>query len=596
MAQILDPQPSRAEQKPTLTTDTVAPEPTIAPAQGRALPKPYRVRYDAVPGAISLACANVNVYGLLRPHRFGLELTIRFTHDKTDVKRCVIPGEVPFKRAVEFLKHAIKSDITYEKQHREDCPLFAWTGPDSPERDIEDVLENSAIWNSRGRMDPQRKIPNAFFTEYPVAELARGRHTSIQAWWKDHLVQHASFSYKLGLETYTYPRSPEQQRTDAIMEKQDQDFWKQKRDAFTDITFNGGSDLALPKRPKALARYRRQRKQQHNFGLYVETRRNINALITLGLVPESPTSVRRFDKISLVDLRVYIDDDVHRSPAFGRFTSGVAQTFGKTLGIHGWLQARGSNAPLFTKIVAQLEHLPKSKRAATVLNQAINAGVSREAFCAIKDISLTNVVALTTLLTERQKLAGRGTAASINRNYKPPAIPLADGWNFADHTTFPQLSDKYSCCISNSSFYEAAVAQGRAHVLYREDHKTKNGAVAFLTLQASPENAPDNPSRQWIVEEIRGFGNSNVDPEYMREATIVAKVLTKTLGGPSPAVPQLSDVDAKDELHKIDDAIEAIAPGSREDEWVRHATSLKQEAHELRARQLTSARSHKRGR
>jgi hypothetical protein len=159
---------------------------------------------------------------------------------------------------------------------------------------------------------------------------------------------------------------------------------------------------------------------------------------------------------------------------------------------------------------------------------------------------------------------------TLNENYCPPTIPLEPGWKFADHESFRKLSNQYSICISNGFGYEDRIVQGHAHVLFREDHKTLGGAVAFLEYSDGIESRRyERGSAQqppgWAVVEIRGFANAPIDQKYDREARIAAKTLSKMQPAPSPIVEQLAPEKRDERLTKLLTQLEAIAPGCSND-------------------------------
>jgi hypothetical protein len=226
--------------------------------------------------------------------------------------------------------------------------------------------------------------------------------------------------------------------------------------------------------------------------------------------------------------------------------------------------------------VDQLEKLPKSQRSLHALNAAINAGMTVAQFNLITNVSVNALEEITRLKTEMHVIQPRYQRRTLNENYCPPTIPLEPGWKFADHESFRKLSNQYSICISNGFGYEDRIVQGHAHVLFREDHKTLGGAVAFLEYSDGIESRRyERGSAQqppgWAVVEIRGFANAPIDQKYDREARIAAKTLSKMQPAPSPIVEQLAPEKRDERLTKLLTQLEAIAPGCSNEERPRVA-------------------------
>ncbi len=577
-------------------------EPAATPRR-KQLPHQSIVAYNDRNNVIYLGKRDSSTVAFLRPHRYGLELTIREPGNLHSHKRYVIPGEVPKNRAVSFIRQCVPENYWRNSDRADDAVERPWQKHKKPEdrtisirelsheTDISKALDESGFWKARGRMDPKKKIPKSFFTTMPVSELSRGRHSSIQAWWKDCLVR-KGFGRGVGLVSYTYSGL---KPTDEDPFEVERKLEGRNRNGELDNTIDPTPYLAMEKNGFSIVQ---QLNRISGFRKMVEQRRNVAALIDLGLVPESPTSVRGFDKISLKRLLKYIEKDIHRSKALGRFTASVAPTFFKTLERHNWLQARGEYADGFVSLVAQLEKLPKSKRAAEAVNSAINAGMTRATFCKIENITINRINELASLSQLEVRLNHNHDRGYLNANYRPPTIPLDDGWKFADHETFPKLSDQYNICISNVWHYEDQICRGRAHVIYREDHKTNGGAVAFIEFN-DPYNVTspgldvtvhfdaEHPyGGTWRVREIRGFANADVHSQYNREAEIAAKVLTKTLDRPSPSVKQLDKQQQALEHERVMQQIEKIVPGISNQEFNHerlYSTDMSIDAHRQQA-------------
>jgi hypothetical protein len=555
-----------------------------------------------------LGLRDASTVAFLEPHRYGLELRVRTPGEVATYKRFVIPGEVSKSRAVDFITNIVPGNYARNARNYKSVPQPWKNDPThrfgsvsvnelSHRIDIAKALDESGIWKRRGMMDPQKKIPPAFFKKYNVHALASGRHSSIQAWWKDYLTKQKGLFENLTLKEYVHPTplttTIEQERVilnqESIERYANPDLEAIKRRGITP-----GQELARKRR----------------FGEVVTKRRNISALIELGLIPESPTSVRRFDTISPRRLAEYINHDIHRSKVYGRFMAGVEKPFRTFMSQHNWLSARGPEAPAFEKMVYQLEKLPKSKRAMEALGKAVNAGLTRDGFNDIADVSIGKLEQLTTLLHQIKTLDPRYGKRTLNSNYVPPDIPLEDGWKFADHTTFETLSDKYNCCISNQPGYEELMIEGRAHTLYREDHKTNGGAVAFIEHTQAYMRQPGADSAAitkqfWKVSEIRGHSNKTVDAQFEREAEIAAKLLTKLQPDRSPRVGNLSTSERNEAIEAVLIEIAKISPRlaidrGRRDTEPNDVTqyTLNQEAHELdeqRAKNKELAAAARRG-
>jgi hypothetical protein len=529
-------------------------------------------------GVIYLGRRDAQEVAFLKPHRFGLELVVRTPGRFETYKRFVIPGEVPKSRAVEFIRRQVPGDYARNSSNykpvdrpwvkRKDYHLSV--NSLSHEIDIAKALDDSGFWAQRGRMDPQKKIPPAFFKKYPVEELARGRHTSIQAWWKDCLARSFTIPNLEAPHALYKPGSAGDKRVQGLRDAGDKD---------------------------ALAR---EFSRARACRAIADNRRSATTLIELGLLPESPTAIRKFDKISLYRLNLYLQHDLHRAKTFPRFITSVAPTFHKVLDAHHWLDARGTNRPTFDEMVARLERLPKTEKAVRVLDEAINEALSREAFCKMPTVSVPLLEEFVAIKKEMRRIGYQAPKDMLNKNYQPPNIPLEPGWQFADHETFRTLSDQYSICISNGYGYEDSIIKGHAHVLFREDHRTLGGAVAFIeygdehTRRRYEYGKPHPPG--WAVVEIRGFGNSTIHPQYDREAHIAAKTLTKLQPGPSPRVPTLSRDDRVDSLGKLEHRLLTIVPDWEPVFDYPERMTLYDEAVKLQREQQSVSPTPKRGR
>jgi len=114
------------------------------------------------------------------------------------------------------------------------------------------------------------------------------------------------------------------------------------------------------------------------------------------------------------------------------------------------------------------------------------------------------------------------TRRNITPDYKPPEIELPEGWAWADSKTFYELSDMYSCCISNAG-YDRGVRDGTACVAYRLDRKDRGGAVAYITHTGRYAD----PAPLWRGSQIKGFANKEPHNDFKVQSRQILDELNK---------------------------------------------------------------------
>ena len=442
----------------------------------------------------SLVLKGVDATLTIAAHPHGLIVTKHGRDRDVDI----LPGEVRFDRLVAYL--AAETGIPIHRQPASKEKVFAsseafgehaWR---EQRLKIATALRQSGVWSRRGMSDQKKEAPKEFWSQLSIAEL-------------------------LTTEAHRGPRHVWQR----LLESVNPTYFEKS---------HAGRLTSVHEQPNTILR-----------------RAQMTKAMELRLLPETPWTIRKWNKVPLTHLARYAVAGITRMEKWGYFaTNGLM--FENLIAGHGIfdypVRIGSPMEELRAKFLAFLEHWPKTKAGVDSLNEAYNQGMTTHAVLAIAPQSPKELREL----TQAWRQAREHGRKHLNETYKPPDLELKSGWKYVDHTNAHLMSDLYSCCFSNSPTYINQICRGDAFAVYRPSiHGTDKGALAFFRREAAfPRGSrgaehSDIEARAhlWKLAEIKAFGNDEPNAAYRRDMEVLARTMNATRPGAMPEVIQDTD-------------------------------------------------------
>lgn len=275
---------------------------------------------------------------------------------------------------------------------------------------------------------------------------------------------------------------------------------------------------------------------------------DVEASLAEGTLPEHINRIRHWNKLSFSELMNFVGSGYTMSPQWANFVMNVKETFyAEVMEKHNdWLTSE-----IFPSAVEYLNRLPKNEKVINALNALINSGLSATEVIELNLITVKDIEKAANYSKSYQVIS-RQNKKHLNSNYKPPTLDDSvfdsEKFQWADHLTFPALSDLYSCCISNYGSYESRIVDGLAHTIFAKDHSPDNngGILAYISYQDKDGNRyytnPEELSNQgtWKVQESRSYANNNPSAENKAAIERIVVELNKQYPGKATPIPQMT--------------------------------------------------------
>ena len=285
--------------------------------------------------------------------------------------------------------------------------------------------------------------------------------------------------------------------------------------------------------------------------------------IELKIVPEVPWGIRKWSNFELENLTEYIHAGTTRSKHWANYAT-TCFMFDKTMRNHNVLNQRfREGSPLQKKRDEFMEFIykwPKTKAGIGSIEEAFNQGMN---MINILDLQPKNPKELLDCIQVWRQM-GEKNRLHLNETYEVPKNPLKDGYKYVDHTDALQISDDYSCCFSNSPEYIDAICRGEGFAIYRPHFKgSDKGSLCFFELEKSLKTQ----ERIWVINEHRGYGNSNPDKQYIQDMKVILRTINVTHPYPFPIVQQDNERVIKDLIEtnpKFEKVVETVKKYSQQ--------------------------------
>ena len=358
---------------------------------------------------------------------------------------------------------------------------------------IRAVIVDSGVWERRGRLG--WKVPASFFEQVPLKRFLMHSSVSPRSWWK-HLLTRSLLPAE---------RNPEDILPEPFIEKPTSraklggPTWKAYEKKFAEIEAGKPERIA-----QRAALGRKSWREKYSV---------VSEKMKLGLFPEGLCSIRGWDRMELRDLVAHVKQGHIFAKSWGNWVGHLYPIYGSLFAHH--LDWRMSDVDRFDRIVRMLNGLPRVDASAEAMEQCANQGMSVDMLLEFSPRTTSALNRLERLFVRLRNANPRHRTSFLTEEYKPPSVDVPEGWKWADHLDFYELSTMYNCCISNSFAYDRNIIRGRAHVLYRMDLSTPLLAYACW-----------NPDKQaWRIHEQRGMGNRVASPDLVTEAHRIVSLL-----------------------------------------------------------------------
>lgn len=266
----------------------------------------------------------------------------------------------------------------------------------------------------------------------------------------------------------------------------------------------------------------------------------LNDIKTHG-IPEKLHSIKYWNSVPLPKLLQYLELGYTTKKMWGAFVKQVESTYFPIMEKHNdW-----KTAEIFDELVTYLMDCPKSKNFSEALDALANTGLSIKG---IISLGLKKTSEVEEAIGYSKKCADiyRNKDGVINDNYNIPVLQndaqftWDDSNVWADSTSFYNLSDDYSCCISNFSSYKNKIIEGKAHTLFALDRSPANhgGFIAYISWNGN----------MWSVQEMRAVSNKTPDTSHVAYVDTVVGAMNKQMKQMSQPILQKKESDIVSEL------------------------------------------------